>query len=80
MASPVFMMKFMAVASLGASNMMMPSYRPKVKYNCWMVMFFGGLISLRYLTAFSAFPFGSKSVMNSILTILLVNQLCGVWV
>jgi len=31
MANPVLMMKLIGVASLGASNMMMPSYRPKVK-------------------------------------------------
>lgn len=74
------MTKFMAVVSLGASNIMMPSYCPNVKYMSFMVMFFGGLISLRYLMAFSPFPFGNRSVINSILVSLLFSQLCGVWV
>ena len=77
MANPVFMTKLMAVASVGASNIMMPSYCPNVKYMSRMVMFFGGLIRLRYLMASSPFPFGSRRVMNSILMILLAELIVG---
>jgi len=75
-ANPVFMTKLMAVASLEASNIMMPSYCPNVKYMSRMVMFFGGLIWLRYLMAPSPFPFGSRRVMNSILVIFLAGLIC----
>lgn len=68
------MTKFMAAASFGASNMMMPSYLPKVKKISRMVMFGGGLRVLRCFTASAPFPLGDRRVTNSILVRLVDSE------
>jgi len=57
------MINFIAAPSLTASNMMMPSYRPKVKKTSRMVMPFGVLSVLRCFTASAPFPFGDKKAL-----------------